>query len=295
MLIEVFSSGKHRDSKGRTIAYGDDSISEIVNSYNKKITEDVSYMAPIVKGHPADDAPAYGWVEYLVKKGKKILAKVKNMDPQLKDELKSGKYKKVSIALYPNNLLKHVGFLGAASPAVKGLNPAQFSDTDEYICYEDDFLEYSENDENQLIKNRIKELEDKVKYYEELISEIDNDKKAIEFRDYCNSFINKNGRKGIKPIYVKYLTDIMFMADKLDSDCEIKHNSDIVREFIEQLADTADTSEFIGISTGQKSVQNIFEGRNVNENRMNLHIKALEFMKSNPTFSYNEAVNAAIK
>ena len=298
MLIEVFKSGTHCDSKGRTHNYNDNTIEQIVNSYNSKISQDISFMAPIVKGHPSDDMPAYGWVEYLVKKGKTILAKIKNIDPEFASELKTGKYKKVSVALYPDNMLKHIGFLGAAAPAVKGLKPVEFNqDCDDiYLNFDyENYSEWKEETSNELINNKILQLEQKIKYYEEVLDNFEKDNRLSKFRDYCNSFISNENQKGIKPIYIRYLTDILEMANTLDNQVNDNQNSKIVKEFIEHLSLSIDTSEYSVSKTEVINLKNSFEGKKVNENRMILHNKALEIINNNPKLSYNEAITMAFK
>lgn len=69
--------------------------------------------------------------------GGKLLAKLKDLAPEFKDWVKRGLYKKVSIALYPDLGLRHVGFLGATPPAIKGLKQASFSEKAAWIIVED--------------------------------------------------------------------------------------------------------------------------------------------------------------
>jgi len=57
--------------------------------------------------------------------------------PEFKDWVKRGLYKKISVALYPDLGLRHIGFLGATPPAVKGLKQATFSEKAAWIIVED--------------------------------------------------------------------------------------------------------------------------------------------------------------
>lgn len=124
--IEVFRTGTHTSSEGHTRTWTEDDLERIANTYNSQ----TSHEAPIVLGHPRDNAPAYGWVESLsVKKGV-LLAKLKELSEEFVEWVKAGRYKKRSISLYADGLLRHVGFLGAMPPAVKGLKDVAFSDTD---------------------------------------------------------------------------------------------------------------------------------------------------------------------
>lgn len=94
-------------------------------------------------GHPATDAPAFGWVESLYVEGGTLKATLEDTATEFADIVKAGRYKRVSISMFtPNSAanpkpdtfyLKHVGFLGAAAPAVPGLKPVRFSANDSSI------------------------------------------------------------------------------------------------------------------------------------------------------------------
>ena len=121
--IEVFSTGEWTDSLGNTKDWTLDDLKEIVSIYDPK-----TQPAPIVIGHPETDSPAYGWIESLKIEGEKLLAKPGQLADEFVDWVKRGLYKKISVAIYPDLTLKHVGFLGGAAPAVKGLKPVAFGD-----------------------------------------------------------------------------------------------------------------------------------------------------------------------
>lgn len=118
MWIEVFRTGTWTDSSGNTRTWTEEDLDRIVETYNPR-----EHEAPVVIGHPKDNAPAYGWVEALKRSGDRLLAKIKPTVKEFVDWIRQGLYKKVSISLYPDLSLRHVGFLGANPPAVKGLNP----------------------------------------------------------------------------------------------------------------------------------------------------------------------------
>lgn len=122
--IEVFRTGTHTSSEGFTREWTEEDLERIAQTYN----DQSDHEAPVVLGHPRDNAPAYGWVESLsVKKGV-LLAKLANLSEDFVEWVKAGRYKKRSIALYADGLLRHVGFLGAMPPAVKGLKDVAFND-----------------------------------------------------------------------------------------------------------------------------------------------------------------------
>lgn len=131
MLIEIFRTGTHTDSAGNTRTWTEEDLDAIVNKYNP-----ANHEAPVVIGHPKDNAPAFGWVEGLQRKGSILYAKLKDLVPEFVDAVKKGLYKKRSISLYPDMTLRHVGFLGAVPPAVKGLADVKFQENISEMIYE---------------------------------------------------------------------------------------------------------------------------------------------------------------
>ncbi len=123
MEFEVFKTGTHTDTNGTVKDFTEADLDFIASSYNPQLNE-----APIVIGHPKNNAPAYGWVESLRRSGQTLFAKVSAIVPEFLEALKQGLFKKRSIALNSDGTLRHVGFLGAVPPAVKGLKDLEFSD-----------------------------------------------------------------------------------------------------------------------------------------------------------------------
>ncbi len=119
--IECFKAGSQTDSSGNTKEWTQADLQAIVDNFTE---------SPVVLGHPKDNAPAYGWVKELKLEGDKLLAKVKPTVKEFYQWVKDGLYRFVSISLLPNLKFNHLGFLGAAAPAVKGLNPVEFSEQD---------------------------------------------------------------------------------------------------------------------------------------------------------------------
>lgn len=134
-MLEIFKAGTHRDSKGIELTFSDQDIAAIAAAYNPALHE-----APIVVGHPRHDAPAYGWVQSLAASGSSLEAQPHQLDATFAELVETGRFKKISASFYlpdsPNNpkpggyYLRHVGFLGAEPPAVKGLRAVEFSGND---------------------------------------------------------------------------------------------------------------------------------------------------------------------
>ena len=147
--FEIFKAGTHTSSNGTTKDYSIKDLEFIASSYNPAENE-----APIVIGHPADNSPAYGWIESLKVVGDKLLAKPKEVIKEFSEAVKQGLYKKRSISLDKDGKLRHVGFLGGAAPAVKGLADIQFNEPSA-VTFEIDIEGLKENakDEKATVKD----------------------------------------------------------------------------------------------------------------------------------------------
>ena len=131
--IHIFRAGSNTAMQGQTIAFGEADLAASAAAYDP-----ARHEAPIIVGHPATDAPAFGWVQSLAAEGGDLNAMPRQVDPAFAEAVAAGRYKKVSASFYqpgsPHNpvpgvyYLRHVGFLGAQPPAVKGLAPVQFAD-----------------------------------------------------------------------------------------------------------------------------------------------------------------------
>lgn len=136
--VEAFKIGTHTDSDGDVKDWTADDIKTIADKYNAKVATDnpERRVAPVVLGHPTADAPAYGWVEKAKVLGDKLMLKLSQLQPAFVNALKEGLYKTRSISLYPDLNIRHLGFLGAAQPAVAGLAPFKFASEEKYDTYE---------------------------------------------------------------------------------------------------------------------------------------------------------------
>lgn len=133
--IEIFKPGKHRTVRGEEIEFTADQLAATVSAYDPEL-----YQAPLVIGHPKLNAPAYGWVKSL-EFAEKLLADPDQVEPAFAAMVNDGRFKRVSSSFFkpdsPDNpkpgvyYLRHVGFLGAAAPAVQGLKPAEFGAADD--------------------------------------------------------------------------------------------------------------------------------------------------------------------
>ena len=144
-LFEIFKAGRRTSADGTQWDISDADVARAAAVYDPKLHE-----APIVIGHPKMDAPAYGWIPALSAEGGSLSAEFAQMDDDFAAAVKAGRYKKVSASFWPPNhpnnpvpdsyYLRHVGFLGAHAPAVKGLRQIEFADNETGLA---EFSEYA--------------------------------------------------------------------------------------------------------------------------------------------------------
>ena len=121
--FEIFRTGTHTSLNGQTKDFSETDLDTIASSYDPQ-----QHEAPIVIGHPETNAPAYGWIDKLKRVGDRLIAFPKQVSNEFAELVKTGAFKKRSISITPDLQLNHVGFLGAAAPAVKGLKDVEFAE-----------------------------------------------------------------------------------------------------------------------------------------------------------------------
>lgn len=134
--IHIFRAGRHTAMQGQSLEFSEQDLLATAKAYDPAIHE-----APLVIGHPKGNAPAYGWVAGIEARPEGLFAIPRQLDPAFAEQVREGRFKKVSASFYapdsPHNpkpgvyYLRHVGFLGAQPPAVKGLEPFEFQDDGE--------------------------------------------------------------------------------------------------------------------------------------------------------------------
>lgn len=139
--IAFFRPGRHTSVDGRAIEFTETQLVEAASAYDASVHE-----APFVIGHPQLNAPAYGWAAGLKFEGGTLYAEPKQVNADFAAMVNAGNFKKVSASWYlpdsPGNpkpgklYLRHIGFLGAAAPALKGLPDAAFAANDGAVTVE---------------------------------------------------------------------------------------------------------------------------------------------------------------
>jgi len=139
--IHVFKAGDQTSAQGVQRTFSPKDLQQVVDTYDPSIHE-----APLVIGHQgdSDSLPSYGWIKGFARQGSNLYADVEFTNTA-KDLVKDGHYRKVSISFYsPDSQInphsgkwsaRHLALLGAAPPAVKGLEPFSFREQDGVFDY----------------------------------------------------------------------------------------------------------------------------------------------------------------
>jgi hypothetical protein len=137
-MLEIFRAGKRRDGRGTEIDFSESMVAASAAIYDPAIHE-----APLVLGHPKHNDPAYGWVASLFADGPAMRCEPRQVAAEFSEWVAEGRYKKISASFYlpgsPHHpipgsdvpYLRHVGFLGAQPPVIKGMSDPEFCEFSE--------------------------------------------------------------------------------------------------------------------------------------------------------------------
>ena len=101
--FEIFRPGKHTAASGVTLNFSDADLQAAVAAYDPAVHE-----APIVVGHPKDNAPAYGWIGSLSfgDAGAMEAAPIQ-VDADFAEMVSAGRFKKRSASWYVPGSANH--------------------------------------------------------------------------------------------------------------------------------------------------------------------------------------------
>jgi len=132
-VFQIFKAGTHTAMQGQILSFTAHDLDMMAKVYDPAL-----HRAPLVLGHPKHDDPAYGHVLGMFAKDGALFAQA-SVSADLEGMVKAGRYTRVSASLYPPHAegnpvqgawyVRHVGFLGAMPPAVKGMIPPAFAET----------------------------------------------------------------------------------------------------------------------------------------------------------------------
>lgn len=148
--LPILPAGRHTALDGRPVEFTEAILQEIVETYDPALHE-----APLVIGHPKLNGPAYGWAKSLEARDGMLYAEPHQVVPEFAEAANRKMYKKRSASVYlpdsPGNpvpgkhYLRHIGFLGAMPPAIKGIPDAalEFAEDDGALALEFAELPYA--------------------------------------------------------------------------------------------------------------------------------------------------------
>lgn len=167
--FEIFRTGTHTSLNGQTKDFSETDLDTIASSYDPQ-----QHEAPIVIGHPETNAPAYGWIEKIKRVGDRLIAFPKQVSSEFSELVKTGAFKKRSISITPDLQLNHVGFLGAAAPAVKGLKDVEFAkNVDELEFSSFELEEFNDEFNPELVSSRAESRDEGVNNHSQLSAQLE--------------------------------------------------------------------------------------------------------------------------
>lgn len=180
--VELLRVGTFTSAEGQDVTFTKEDLKSLADAYDPDLFE-----SPAVIGHPRMDDPAFGWVKGLRVEGDKLIGDIGEVVSSFADAVRRQLFKKISVQIWPAGnkaspkpdgpYLKHVGFLGAAAPAVKGLRPVSFSDDQQVGCttietpVPNDTKEISMSDKNADAEAQLKARADKIAADEAALAE----------------------------------------------------------------------------------------------------------------------------
>lgn len=332
MPLEIFKSGTFTDMSGKELTFTDEDIANTKAAYSPAV-----FRAPLVVGHPTTNGPAYGWVSTLDISNGKLLADSEQVEPQFAELVNAGRYPKISASFFhpqsKNNpvpgvwYLRHVGFLGAAAPAVKGLKTAAFSDDVDGVHTvefgQQDSNQFSEPEQAMTMQNtpeaeaaRKKAEKEKADFAEQQANfaqqqqELAEREKALqekearvkrdEIASFCDKLVDAGkllpGHKDNMVAFIESISnvDAVSFADGESGNAVEKTPDAFFREFLDGLPKVIDFSEHSAEEDETDGVEPSFAapaGYTVNTDRLELHNKALRYQAKN-NCDYSAAIAA---
>jgi len=313
--FEVFRAGKY--PQGDVTAA---EVEAIARQYDPAWRE-----APVVLGHPEDDQPAMGWVEAVQAKAGTLFVKFKNLVPEFVQAVKDGRFGKVSVRLLQTErgrYLGHVGFLGAALPAVAGLAPIRFEALGDGVEAEMDFTAAARGGEGDMPKTaeeRAAELEERLKAAETKLSEQQmqftaqilgerRDRQLAEVRADLTGRV-KDGKlaPSLLPGLAEFVVALPAAADQVleftvaEGKTEKKTPRALFLSFLDRLPEVVSFGEVAGRDNDPGAAARSADFANLDLGKVpvdaesaELHRKALDFQEKHAGVDYASAVKAVL-
>lgn len=304
--FEIFRAGTFTSSDGRVVTITVDDLEQIAQSYQPDVA-----AAPLVVGHPELDDPAYGWVKRLFVQGLALMAEARDVVVEFATMVNQKRFPNRSASIYleatPGNpfpgkkYLKHVGFLGAAAPAIPGLKPVQFSADDKAVCFNfpiiDNGVSTMEKDEMEQKQRELAAREAEIAAREAQVKA--QEEKAA--RNAAVSFAAKLADEGkLLPTEVAGITELLI---QLPNNQPLNFSAggtqvskapvELIKEFLNGLPNRINYAEKSADAVTEKAVQfSAPAGIQVDNSQAELYQRATAYQAQHPGMDWISAVQA---
>lgn len=307
--FEILRAGRYADASGKPVEITPADLAAMAAGYDPALGE-----VPLVIGHPASNAPAYGWADRLVARGNVLLATAKQVMPAFAAALRAGHFKKRSASIFPAGhpsnpkpgqmYLRHIGWLGGAAPAIPGLRDVQFAGPSSLVVTAE--LNMSETDPTIDLAAQQAALtarETSIKAREEALAAAEAKAARTGVIDFCAGLV-KAGKllPAEQPAVVELLVQIEGGQPKPlnfaapDGTQASKPPGTVLRDLLGALPERTPMGEIAGVTADVTAAAPLNfsapQGVQVQADRMQLHNKALEYQRTHPNTSYVDAVRA---
>lgn len=321
--LHILRAGTFTASSGEQVTLSEADLQGLAESYDEG-----AFSAPIVVGHPRTNAPAYGWVSGLEFSAAGVHAEPRDVEPRFAEMVRKRRFAKISASLYmPGNeshpvdgatapYLRHVGFLGAAAPAIQGLKEASLSDDGDAVTIEINLAEPARistrlaDPEEDPVPDDIKQQEADLAERERKLEKREKRHKAAAQKAQLKGF--EEFAKGLEadgrilprhtPTVVALLAALpataeVEFAESAGADAEDIPASEALQNFLKELPKQVDYAERSGASRdgpkGKVANFAVPAGTPVGETNAELHRKTAEFAAKH-NVSYDEALTKVI-
>lgn len=137
-IFQIFRAGEHVSMSGQRCSFALEDLRRIAGAYDPRL-----YRAPLVLGHPKIEDITHGFVQEVFVKDDGLYVRAQ-VDDALVAMVRSGEVKDRSASFFKADqtgnprpsafYLRHVGFLGAQRPAVKGMPALRFSESNPLLA-----------------------------------------------------------------------------------------------------------------------------------------------------------------
>lgn len=252
-FCNILKTGKFTDSKGNEHEFTREKLDKICENFEK-----VHKNVPICVGHPVSGAPAYGWLDKVKRVGDDLYCTFKDVQKEFAEAVNKGLFKNRSISLDKDLNIRHLAFLGAQAPAVKGLEDFCFEADENAADIEfSDFADAEtldmlfgktpepaaktpepEKTDDELEKVK-KELSEQTQKAEELAKELETEREKAKIKDFEDFAAGAVENGNILPKHKNGIVNILLAADRFKTfdfaDAGEKDAVQSVKDFIGEL------------------------------------------------------------